>query len=45
MMGVVVGDALGMPVQFVDRAELKNNPSGNYGRLRNIQYATGNMVR
>ena len=26
MMGVVVGDALGMPVQFVDRAELKNNP-------------------
>ena len=26
MMGVVVGDALGMPVQFVDRMELKNNP-------------------
>ena len=26
MMGVVVGDALGMPVQFVDRDELKNNP-------------------
>lgn len=26
MMGVVVGDALGMPVQFVNRAELKNNP-------------------
>ncbi len=26
MMGVVVGDALGMPVQFVDRAELKKNP-------------------
>ena len=26
MMGVVVGDALGMPVQFVDRVELKNNP-------------------
>ena len=25
-MGVVVGDALGMPVQFVDRVELKNNP-------------------
>ena len=26
MMGVVVGDALGMPVQFSDRAELKMNP-------------------
>ena len=26
MMGVVVGDALGMPVQFVDRVELKSNP-------------------
>lgn len=26
MMGVVVGDALGMPVQFMDRAELKKNP-------------------
>ena len=26
IMGVVVGDALGMPVQFMDRAELKNNP-------------------
>ncbi len=26
MMGVVVGDALGMPVQFTDRAELKKNP-------------------
>ena len=26
MMGVVVGDALGMPVQFWDRAELKMNP-------------------
>ena len=26
MMGVVVGDALGMPVQFADRVELKINP-------------------
>ena len=26
MMGVVVGDALGMPVQFSDRGELKMNP-------------------
>ena len=26
MMGIVVGDALGMPVQFADRAELKYNP-------------------
>lgn len=26
MMGVVVGDALGMPVQFSDREELKMNP-------------------
>lgn len=26
IMGLVVGDALGMPVQFVDRAELKMNP-------------------
>ena len=26
MMGLVVGDALGMPVQFVDRSELKKNP-------------------
>ena len=26
MMGVVVGDALGMPVQFIDRMKLKNNP-------------------
>ena len=26
MMGVVVGDALGMPVQFWDRAELKKHP-------------------
>lgn len=26
MMGVVVGDALGMPVQFADRDELKMNP-------------------
>jgi len=26
IMGVVVGDALGMPVQFVDRARLKKNP-------------------
>ena len=26
MMGVVVGDALGMPVQFIDRVELKKNP-------------------
>ena len=26
MMGIVVGDALGMPVQFANRAELKVNP-------------------
>ncbi len=26
ILGVVLGDALGMPVQFVDRAELKQNP-------------------
>ena len=26
MMGVVVGDALGMPVQFADRVDLKINP-------------------
>lgn len=26
MMGVVVGDALGMPVQFVSREELRQNP-------------------
>lgn len=26
MMGLVVGDALGMPVQFVDRDELKKHP-------------------
>ena len=26
MMGVVVGDALGMPVQFANREELKLNP-------------------
>lgn len=26
IMGLVVGDALGMPVQFVDRNELKKNP-------------------
>lgn len=26
MMGVVVGDALGMPVQFIDRTEIKKNP-------------------
>ena len=26
IMGVVTGDALGMPAQFVDRAELKKNP-------------------
>lgn len=26
MMGLVVGDALGMPVQFANRAELKMNP-------------------
>lgn len=38
MMGVVVGDALGMPVQFVDRAELKINP------VRTMEgYGTYNM--
>ena len=26
IMGLVVGDALGLPVQFCDRQELKNNP-------------------
>ena len=26
MMGLVVGDALGMPVQFKTREELKDNP-------------------
>lgn len=26
MMGIVVGDALGMPVQFVERGELKKSP-------------------
>ena len=26
MMGLVLGDVLGMPVQFVDRDKLKNNP-------------------
>lgn len=26
MMGVVLGDALGMPVQFLPRADLKKNP-------------------
>lgn len=26
MMGLVVGDALGMPVQFVDRSEIKKHP-------------------
>ncbi|MBQ7955322.1 MAG: ADP-ribosylglycohydrolase family protein [Lachnospiraceae bacterium] len=38
MMGVVVGDVLGMPVQFVDRAELNNKP------VKTIQgYGTYNM--
>lgn len=26
MMGVVLGDALGMPIQFLPREELKKNP-------------------
>ena len=38
MMGVVVGDALGMPVQFANRAELKLNP------VKTIEgYGTYNM--
>lgn len=28
MMGVVVGDALGVPVQFLSREEIKNRPEG-----------------
>ena len=26
MMGLIIGDALGMPVQFIERKELKNSP-------------------
>ena len=28
MMGVVVGDALGCPIQFLKREEIKNRPEG-----------------
>lgn len=28
MMGLVVGDALGVPVQFMYREEIKNRPKG-----------------
>lgn len=28
MMGLVVGDALGVPVQFMSRNEIKNRPEG-----------------
>ena len=28
MMGVVIGDALGCPVQFMEREEIKNRPAG-----------------
>ena len=28
MMGLVVGDALGVPVQFLSRDEIKNRPKG-----------------
>lgn len=28
MMGLVIGDALGCPVQFMDRDEIKNRPAG-----------------
>ena len=28
MMGLVVGDALGVPVQFLSRDEIKNRPEG-----------------
>ena len=40
MMGVVVGDALGMPVQFANREELKLNPvktMEGYGTYRRRQ--------
>ena len=30
MMGLVIGDALGLPVQFIQRNELKKNPSVVY---------------
>jgi ADP-ribosylglycohydrolase len=29
MMGLVVGDALGVPVQFMKREEIKNRPAGS----------------
>ena len=28
MIGLVVGDALGVPVQFLSREEIKNRPEG-----------------
>lgn len=28
MMGLIVGDALGLPVQFMDREEIRNRPEG-----------------
>ena len=48
MMGVVVGDALGCPIQFLKREEIKKQTRRTcyrYGSRRYIQCAGGNLDR
>ena len=51
IMGFVVGDALGVPVEFVSREELKGNPvtgmlgDGTHGQPAGSRSASRDMVR
>lgn len=49
MMGLVVGDALGVPVQFFSREEIKNRPEGlvtgmEAGGVYNMPKVPGQMI-
>ena len=44
LLGLAVGDTLGVPVEFKSREYLRENPVIGYDRLRNLQPATWNLV-
>ncbi len=44
IMGLCVADALGVPVEFMDRETLKRNPGDQYALLWYVSPAGWNMV-
>lgn len=45
MMGLVVGDAVGVPVEFAYRENLKKNPVTDMGQYGFTSATKGNLVR